>query len=212
MLNDTEKRYFYVSTTSVIDKVRCRKAANPNRKKSSVSYFFNKSVDEPVRVCKEFYLCTLDIDEKRVRNAHRYRDELTGQPSPYVRGKAKTRAVSSFIENSIRRHIDSIPRIESHYCRKETNKQYIDGNLNITKLYEMYCERCTEELIVPAKLHKYRQVFNTEYNISFHHPKKDRCDICEIYDKNVNRTTEDTEKYQQHRLGKLETKEEKLLS
>jgi hypothetical protein len=66
MLNDTEKRYFYVSTTSVIDKVRCRKAANPNRKKSSVSYFFNKSVDEPVRVCKEFYLYTLDIDEKRV--------------------------------------------------------------------------------------------------------------------------------------------------
>jgi hypothetical protein len=73
----------------------------------------------------------------------------------------------------------------------------------------MYCERCTEEQIVPAKLHKYRQVFNTEYNISFHYPKKDRCDICEIYDKKVNRTTEDTEKYQQHRLGKLETKEER---
>ena len=28
---------------------------------------------------------------------------------------------------------------------------------------------------------RYRQIFNTEYNLSFHHPKKDQSDDCAVY-------------------------------
>ena len=54
-------------------------AENSELKKHSYSYYFIVS-DELIRVCKEFYLCTLDIDEKRIRNFHSTKNKTTGTP------------------------------------------------------------------------------------------------------------------------------------
>jgi len=39
------------------------------------------------------------------------------------------------LRESIRRHINSIPRIDRHYCCARTAKKYIDGSLNTEKTY-----------------------------------------------------------------------------
>ena len=41
--------------------------------------------------------------------------------------------------------------------------------------------KCLEEVSTPVKESFYRFIFNSEFNISFHIPKSDRCDRCESY-------------------------------
>jgi uncharacterized protein with PIN domain len=43
---------------------------------------------------------------------------------------------------------------------------HIEGSLNITKMYNLYLERCRDDGNEPAKA-------------SFHKPKSDRCPVCE---------------------------------
>ena len=37
----------------------------------------------------------------------------------------------------VRYHIESFPTVESHYTRKMSKRQYLNGNLSITKMYPM---------------------------------------------------------------------------
>jgi hypothetical protein len=54
-------------------------------------------------------------------------------------------------------HIRSFPVIESHYCRASTSKQYLEGSLNITKMYNLYLERCRDDGKEPTKASLHRQ-------------------------------------------------------
>jgi len=172
-ITDDEKRQFYLNTTTKSKKARTRRADDCNKKKMSYAYYFYHPDEHiRVRVCKEFYFKTLHIDSKRVINAHKTKNPVTGTPRPYVRGK-HTRKCSSQRDH-IRRHIESIPTVDSHYCRKDSNKTYLDGRMNLQILYEKYVDDCTQKGEVPAKVHLYRHVFNREYNIEFIKPKKDR--------------------------------------
>lgn len=59
-------------------------------------------------------------------------------------------------ENSIRavvEHINSFQRIESHYCRARTKKEYLDGALNLTTMYRMYKEQCVKQGAIYVKKH-----------------------------------------------------------
>lgn len=52
----------------------------------------------------------------------------------------------------------------------------------MSKIYERYVGfHCNSKGIIPEKLHTYRNIFNNEFNLGFHIPKKDRCDLCEEY-------------------------------
>ena len=206
LLSDNEKRQFYLNTTSDKHKKRTRRAANVNRKKESYSYTFIKGIAK-VRVCKEFNLLTLNIDAKRIVNTHKTKNQTTGTAAPYRRGQHVKKSGAHFL-SAIRMHIESIPRIESHYCRRSTNKEYISGNFNLQILYEKYCENCVEKGIPIAKKHLYRQVFCKEYNITFQKPKKDRCDLCESV-KFSNLTLEDETKWAAHMQGKVDTQQER---
>ena len=88
--------------------------------------------------------------------------------------------------NLVRCHIKSIPKMESHYCRKDSQKQYIDTNLTLPKLYEAYLKWLIEKSLEsqpdvdynPVSESKYRDIFTNDFNISCFHPKKDQCMIC----------------------------------
>jgi hypothetical protein len=41
--------------------------------------------------------------------------------------------------------------------------------------------KCTKTVSNPFKENVYQEVFNSEFNLSFHKPKKDNCDICEAF-------------------------------
>ena len=118
--------------------------------------------------------------------------------------------VADDLKQAVRDHINAFPRIESHYCRARTKKEYLDGSLSITKMYNMYCDKCDLHKQKKVKEHLYRHIFNTEFNIEFQKPKKDRCDLCEEFKMKGTELTGDAKvKYESHVAGKLATKEER---
>ena len=99
-----------------------------------------------------------------------------------MRGKhGKHRKVDDSIKNDIREHIKSIPRIESHYLRRQTSKEFIDGSKTIAELHRDYLAQCKETGRPAGIYHLYCDIFNTEFNISFYIPRKDQCNFCFQY-------------------------------
>ncbi len=45
----------------------------------------------------------------------------------------------------VRKHIESLPAVESHYCRKESTGLYLEEKLkNIANIYRLYKEKLNE--------------------------------------------------------------------
>jgi hypothetical protein len=90
--------------------------------------------------------------------------------------------------NSVIEHINSFPKVESHYRRAHTSKGYFKPSLNLLKIYDLYEEKCLKSTPskIPVKVSFYRHIFNSEFNIDFIKPKNDRCDICDIEMKKEN--------------------------
>jgi len=118
--------------------------------------------------------------------------------------------VNEEIKNGMRLHIKSFPTTPSHYCRANSSKQFIDGSLNIALMYRLYVEKCISENNSYGKQSYYTTIFNQEFNISFHRPKKDLCMCCESY-KNANYDDKvvEEDKYRKHQEEKTLSRKEK---
>lgn len=171
-MNQNEKYHFILQTSERNSKKRS--TCNSNRKQFSYMYYFNTQ-GVLKRVCKQFYLGTLDISQKMVYNVHEKRDLNTGAPKKDHRGKhGKQKHTTAEKLNEVRMHIKSFPVVEAHYCRSTTKRRYLESNLSISKMYDLYKES-TE---APVLKSMYSKIFNEEFNLSFHKPKKDKCDLC----------------------------------
>jgi hypothetical protein len=126
-------------------------------------------------------LASLNISQIVVYFAHKNKESVSGTPFASKAGKHVKSKISNERKNFVIEHIDSIPRVYSHYCRSDTSKQYFESSLNIVKLYELYKEKCENSVSpkISVKISFYRNIFNTEFNIEFVKPKQDLCDICE---------------------------------
>lgn len=52
-------------------------------------------------------------------------------------------------------HINSFPKMESHYSRKGSKKQYLANDLNIKRMLELYRDWCRSKGYEPVKESKY---------------------------------------------------------
>ena len=148
-------------------------------------HYFVKCNGQDVRVCKEEFLAVhgLQRSQKRIQLLCKQIGEGSSTPSSDKRGKHlnRTNKISNETYQSIKLHIDSIPKYTSHYSRnKNPKKVYLDHDLSISSLYrKYYVPWCQDKNISPASEDKYRRVFSTEYNIGFKLPKSDTCKICD---------------------------------
>lgn len=68
-------------------------------------------------------------------------------------------------------HFDLFPRMESHYCRRDSNKLYLASNLNISIMYRLYKEQLKEKQ--PVSYHVYKDIFHSyDPALSFYQPKR----------------------------------------
>ncbi|KAJ8936102.1 hypothetical protein NQ314_012485 [Rhamnusium bicolor] len=143
-----------------------------------------------IRVCKLFFKSTLDISDKPIRTVIDKRNEVGGMISVDLRGKhGKNPKVDAGIKEGIRKHINSIPRIESHYTSR-SSREYIEGGKTLRDLHRDYVRDCKDKNLPYAKYIIYYQIFNHEFNISFFTPKKGQCGVCATY---VNSSEENKE-------------------
>lgn len=198
----TRQRDFIVQSTSKIEpKYRYIKQGTTRERSNNLAYSFMKA-GKKVRVCRKFFMSTLDIGDTVLRNAQK-KISCEGFIEGEKRGKhGKQRKLEESIKNSVRQHIESIKRIESHYLRAQTTREFVDGSLNLATLYRMYQKKCEFENVPVAKKCIYEQIFNTEYNIGFFVPKKDQCAICESFKNTSNIQEEALTKYKEHQSEK----------
>lgn len=109
--------------------------------------------------------------------------------------------ISEEAVNLVHLHINLFPRVESHYCRSSTTRLYLNADLNVARMYRLYNEWMADKdpkLLV--SLRRYRYIFNHDFNLFFHRPKKDQCDLCSAYhtSKGEEKAAME-EKYQKHR-------------
>ena len=94
------------------------------------------------RVCRDFFVKTLDIGKKKV-------DYITAKKSSGLavskdnRGKqTSANTIDQDILNKVHEHIQSFPKMESQYSRQSSTKHYLSNDLNIRKMYSLYVEHC----------------------------------------------------------------------
>lgn len=140
-------------------------------KKNCYKYYLTLSDNRRVEVCKKFFVDTLPVGRKTLERVAK--TAVGGMAKPDQRGKKPSNKKSGDVRDYIRKHIISFPAVESHYCRADSAKKYLDANL--------YCDKCREDDIQPQNEKFSRTLFNTEFNIGFHHPKKDECNYCSTF-------------------------------
>ncbi|XP_052215260.1 uncharacterized protein LOC127833824 isoform X1 [Dreissena polymorpha] len=177
-LGEVSKQWQYVGTYAKQKPKQVQKSSGGNRK-VSIQWSLPKQGTGPEKVCKTFFLHTLDISETVIKTAYRKLGML-GVSEKDMRGKHRNRpnTVSCDAKDRVRQHIESFQCVDSHYCRKDTSKRYLPAQLNVKKMYQLYKEQCQQEDLSPVHISMYRKIFDCEYNLSFHKPIKDRCDFC----------------------------------
>lgn len=192
---------------------RIRTGTGISKQKSRV-YFFKKG-DERIRVCKTFFLKTLGISHGPVEKALAGVDDTGIFAETDQRGKKEPPNKTDLtVMQRVKNHIESFPTVASHYCRKTTERQYLDPNLSIRKMYDLYVQEAKErerntnvkEKIVSEIT--YRRCFGENYNLAFFRPKKDQCIICTNYE-NGNQPNEMKIEYEAHIKRKKEANKAK---
>lgn len=59
---------------------------------------------------------------------------------------------------------------QSHYSMKDAKKEYLPEYLNVKKMHKLYLDAYPDNHI---SYETYRNIFNTEFNISFGYPHTD---------------------------------------
>lgn len=141
------------SMTTIQPKYQYKKIDN-NRKAKHAFYFTVRG--KKTIVCKTFFKNTLDINDRPIRTVIEKMSE-NGVVEDDKRGKhGKQTKVPDDVIQGIKNHIESIPRIESHYLRKQTSREYIEGGKSLADLFRDYKKKCEQDGTTAAQEHTER--------------------------------------------------------
>ncbi|CAH0550293.1 unnamed protein product [Brassicogethes aeneus] len=151
-----------------------------NSRRTYTKTFFLPCNGERSKVCRKMFINTLDIGEKRLRNTVK-KNQSTGVVEKDKRGgRDKISALKDkALRDTITSHINKFPRVESHYCRKDSSREYLHGDLTLRKMYGMFLNELPVTKSKPS-FSLYRVIFK-KMNLSFHKPKKDQCGVCRVF-------------------------------
>lgn len=184
----TGQRQFIINNTQIIQTKRPIQQESSRRK---VSYVYHLNLSgEKRRICKTFFLNTLGIKEDIVYGAVKKLNDCGILERDGRGSHGKQRCISDLVKEHVRRHIASFPTVPSHYCRKSSNRNYLGSELNMSKMYSLYVEKCQEESRDPVTRSMYGEIFHTNFSLAFHQPKKDQCDQCLAFDNSSNPSEE----------------------
>jgi hypothetical protein len=189
VLDTYDKKQTFICEHVSTESTRHKTVGECSRRSQTLAYFLTVG-GEKKRVCRDFFLRTLDETPDKVRYNLKKRHNRGGVNGDQ-RGKARHEhpSISDTDKQVIKNHIMSYPAVESHYCRSSSKRKYLPQNLSIAEMFRQYKVKCIADNITPLKEHAYREIFCTEFNLGFHQPKKDQCSICNKYKGNESDST-----------------------
>lgn len=201
--NEEDQRHFI---GSLVSQEKKKSGRENSRRKRTNTYYLSKEGTK-LLVCKGFFLSTLGITESMVYSIMKARN-VNYFVEKSKRGKCvSANKIPLEARNFIKDHINSFPKVPSHYTRKDTNKEYLEKDLNLNIMYELYEQQCKHHRRKPEKFWYYRSVFKNEFNLSFHTPRKDMCDTCYVFEHSKPEEKETLQKdYDEHILRKTEAR------
>lgn len=189
-----------------------RRITSAEARNTNCVFYLNKDDDgSKVRVCKTFLINTFGITERTIRMVIHSKATGSGIIAQDQRGThGRHSKIDQEVLESVRLHIKGIPRVESHYLRAQTSREFIDGGLSIAELHRHYTAERRSNNNTAANYDAYSHVFNTEFNIGFFAPRKDQCDVCEAYNNASIKEKEDLKiDYETHQEEKELSRKEK---
>lgn len=184
-LADYDKQKLHLSSLINNVPVKRRKVERQDLiRKTSRIFYLRNSNGLRTRVCLNFFCKTLAISHRVIETCMKNISN-SGMYTGYDK-RRDTKPYNSTNEEAVslvREHIDSFPRVESHYCRRDSTKLYLGSDLNISVLYRLYTEDfCENKNIKPVSRFVYQQIFHQyEPPLDFFIPKKDQCFRCNAY-------------------------------
>lgn len=160
--------------------------SNSSKKKT---YYLTKSDNKKLQVCRNMFLNTFGIKAKMVRGWLNSRIEFGFFENPndvQQRKVEKMQQSETFKENQRRKNylrdfLVRFPKLESHYCRKDSEKEYFQTeHRTITSLYEDYSNFCGIDNEKVLSITTFSNMIK-ELNYSLFKPRKDQCDTCVAY-------------------------------
>ncbi|XP_062555461.1 uncharacterized protein LOC134220417 [Armigeres subalbatus] len=154
------------------------KGVGHSRRMFTRSYFL-PAVNGRIHVCKEMFMNTFDVKDKKLRVLADKKVVGSGITADDLR--SKNRSQKTLNENElefIEQHIRSFPAYTSHYARERSSKLYLSSDLNINRMHELYKQKCLEDGRRSVQYFTYRKVFK-KMNLAFRKLKVDTCCKCD---------------------------------
>lgn len=194
-----EKKIYVRSHVSVNRVERKRGEQEVSRRTYSNKFYLG---EERLRICKKMFLNTLGVKEWVIKKwAKTSWDVNPVLPEQILGSDDKTSMKLLHI------FFDSLPKLESHYCRSSTSKLYLEpiweSKAHLHKVYSEFCN-AQDEKVKPLSIATFHKEFDNK-RLSLYKPKKDLCDTCVAFETgNLNE-----EQYNEHLQLKREAREEK---
>ena len=150
---------------------------NSKRQMTNVYYLPDEEGNE-LEVCQSMFLSTLDISQKQVRTVLS-KTSVDGVLDGERRGGRvqSQRDRDEQLRRLVLSHINQFPRVESHYCRRSSGRQYLHPELTVSRMFKMFTQKHAD---LQCSYDLYLKVFKSQ-NLAFHVPKKDMCNVCDTY-------------------------------
>ncbi|CAH1967379.1 unnamed protein product [Acanthoscelides obtectus] len=219
-ISSWEGKKIYVSSLVLHSQPKHRRrntAEEESRKKTGFKYYLitkdNPESTKKYHVCKKMFLATLGIGERCVRewvlNKCLPNMELGIEPAlvePHQDSEC-TKNVNQFL--------DSLPKVESHYCRASTRKLYLEPTWNSYRhLHREFINYCERQNLRSCSWRLFYKTFKTR-NLEIYTPRKDQCNTCVKFKKgNLSQADYDSHvaKKEQARSEKEQDKQEAISS
>lgn len=150
--------------------------SSESRRQCTISFIVPDGQGNLKKVCKKTFMEIFAISPQKITTlVNRLKQGNTTFKDK--RGGLKTFKYTVLDRNMVKSHINSFPRVESHYNREKSDKEYLSSDLNLNRLFQAYKEKYPES-IVTYKF--YRKVFLTDFpKLSFKRPRVDTCKTCD---------------------------------
>lgn len=161
---------------------RPRKAEGARQNRAAYKYRVRARIDGIVKeidVCRKAFISIHGVSKGKIE--YLVSNLLSTGHSPLdKRGKHDNRPwrLPDETREAVRTHISSFKGRGSHYGLKDSKKVYLPEELNVMKMYNMFKENYPT---IKVSHGSYRQIFNTEFNISFGYPRTDTCSQCDEF-------------------------------
>ena len=197
-IDDVEKQWQFITNNAQVKPKQRSRGRDNTKRQNSMTYYLNGHA-----VCKRMFLNTLSMTKKFVSTSIQKSKE--GFNRQDLRGKMGNTKFCDDAVNEVIDHIKSSPIMVSHYVREQTNHHYMSSDLNAVKSYTFYREKKTMHKVGEQT---FRNIFNEKFNIGFHKPKKDQCEVCiEFQNATPDKLPDLNEKHTNHQVNKTVARE-----